>query len=123
MNENQLAERLLAAAEALERASAAFAEQQQTFAATIDRIVATADDSQLVTRLNEQIAELKQKNAELSAGASRKTLPSLVTAILGKNNVEAGRMDVAALDKALTPLTIDQRIAVKAEMARAGLIE
>jgi len=117
-----LADLLLAAAEALERASTAFAAQQQTLAATIDRIVATADDSQLVASLNAQIADLKRKNAELSASSARKTLPSLVTAILGKNNLET-HMDIAALDKALTPLSTDQRIAVKAEMARAGLIE
>jgi hypothetical protein len=32
-------------------------------------------------------------------------------------------MDPAALDKTLQTLSVEQRIAVKAEMARAGMIE
>jgi hypothetical protein len=47
-------------------------------------------------------------------------------ALLAKSSVAdidaAGHMDLAALDKALSSLSLDQRIAVKAEMARAGLI-
>jgi hypothetical protein len=33
------------------------------------------------------------------------------------------KLDAGALDKTLQALTVEQRIAVKAEMARAGMIE
>jgi hypothetical protein len=54
--------------------------------------------------------------------ASRKTLSPLVTMILAKNGVEDGT-DAFVLDKALAGLSPEQRIAVKLEMARAGIIQ
>ncbi len=54
---------------------------------------------------------------------ARKTLPPVVTALLGKNCETGDKLDAAALDKSLQPLSVEQRIAVKAEMARAGMIE
>jgi hypothetical protein len=36
--------------------------------------------------------------------------------------VEGERFDAATLDKALGSLSVEQRIAVKTEMARAGLL-
>ena len=47
----------------------------------------------------------------------------MVTALLGKNSDNADQMDSAALDKSLQTLSVEQRIAVKAEMARAGMIK
>jgi hypothetical protein len=47
----------------------------------------------------------------------------LVSGLLAKSGIEEARFDSATLDKALSSLSLDQRIAVKAEMARAGLIE
>ena len=77
--------------------------------------------------LQQRVAELEKTNTDLKAQATRlarKTLPPLVSALLGKNDGETGdRLDAAALDKTLQSLTVDQRIAVKAEMARAGMIE
>lgn len=53
----------------------------------------------------------------------RKTLPALVTNLLAKSNIDINAgMDPHALDSALSQLSIDQRIAVKMQMARAGLI-
>ena len=44
--------------------------------------------------------------------------------LLSKNSIEPGdKLDTAALDKTLQSLNVEQRIAVKAEMARAGMIE
>jgi hypothetical protein len=43
--------------------------------------------------------------------------------ILAKNGVEEPPSDSAQLDKALFGLSPEQRIAVKAEMARAGIIQ
>jgi hypothetical protein len=48
----------------------------------------------------------------------------LVSAVLGKNDLEAGeRLDAGVLERSLQALSVEQRIAVKAEMARAGFIE
>ena len=81
------------------------------------------------------VAELEKANTELrlkiEAGANtfhatpaaRKTLPALVTALLAKSGVEVtDGMDAAALDATLAPLSIEQRIAVKSQLAKAGLI-
>jgi predicted nucleic acid-binding Zn-ribbon protein len=128
--------RLAAAAEALENAIRRFDAQHQELNAKVDRIVAAIDDSiaarpepgELATEAGElksRIAELERANQELkaqAARAARKTLPPLVSALLSKET--AGEpLDSAALDKALHSLSLEQRIAVKAEMARAGLLE
>lgn len=81
--------------------------------------------------LEQRTAELERENAELKVQAgrlARKTLPPLVSALLTKScglsdTDSAARLDSAALDKALGSLSLEQRIAVKAEMARAGMIE
>ena len=47
-----------------------------------------------------------------------------VSALLAKNNADTGdKLESGALDKTLHTLSVEQRIAVKAEMARAGMIE
>jgi len=48
----------------------------------------------------------------------------MVSAVLGKHDLEAGeRVDAGAIERSLQALSVEQRIAVKAEMARAGIIE
>jgi hypothetical protein len=42
--------------------------------------------------------------------------------LLAKSGAEGERLEPAALDKTLQSLSVEQRIAVKAEMARAGMI-
>ena len=82
---------------------------------------------QKVQTLRQRVAELEKTNTELKAQAARltrKTLPPLVTALLSKSGVDsADRIDAATLDKTLASLSVEQRIAVKAQMARAGIIE
>jgi len=134
MNEPNLtetAERLAAAAEALERALAGLEAERQALSEKIDRIVAAVEDSEAASRrqLEERVAELERANADLKAesarlAGARKTLPPLVTALLSKTGLEgAEKLDAAVLDQALATLPVDQRIAIKAQMARAGLIE
>jgi hypothetical protein len=129
-----IAERLVAAAEALDQAVirlTAHAESQNNeLGAKVDRIVAAIDEgAALRQQLEARIAELESTNAdlkanaaELAARAGRKTLSPAMTALLSKSGVEASSLDPAVLDKALAALSIEQRVAVKAEMARAGLI-
>jgi len=131
------AERLAGAAEALNRVLDRLDAQQEALNAKVDRIVAAVEDQRNdavrtddaasgVTALQSRVTELEKANQELkaqSARMARKTLPPLVTALLGKNSDNADQMDSAALDKTLQTLSVEQRIAVKAEMARAGIIK
>jgi len=125
------AERLASAAESLEKVVGRLDAQQQALNAQVDRIVAAVDENETESRrqLGARVAELERNNAELKAettrhAAARKTLPPLVTALLAKTGIEGQeKIDMATLDKALALLTVDQRIAVKAQMASAGIIE
>jgi ABC-type transporter Mla subunit MlaD len=127
------AERLANAAESLDRVLGRLDAQQEALNAKVDRIVAAVDeeprhfDNEATRQLQERVAELEKSNADLKAQAARavrKTLPPMVSAILAKSE-EAGaeKLDKGVLDKTLQALSVEQRIAVKAELARAGMIE
>ncbi len=78
------------------------------------------------TDLQQRVVELEKSNADLKAQASRmarKTLSPVVSALIGKNEIEGERLDPGMLNKTLAALSVEQRIAVKAELARAGMIE
>ena len=114
---NESTARLAAAAEALQQTLAAISVRQEELSAKIEKIVAAVEE-------NPQTA-LSAKAAERIGHpihAQRKTLSPLVTMILAKNGVEE-TSDAAQLDKALAGLSPEQRIAVKTEMARAGIIQ
>ena len=122
-------------------------QQFEALHAKVDRIVAAIDESPTTSgttasedgsdgaqktrsdqpasrATTERLAELEKQNAELKAEAERtrrKPLSGTTIALLAKSGGEEG-MPRAALEKALTSLSIEQRIAVKAEMARAGLL-
>jgi predicted RNase H-like nuclease (RuvC/YqgF family) len=129
------AERLASAAESLDRVLERLDAQQEALNAKVDRIVAAveeqpirlAPDHDRSQKLEDRVAELEKTNNELKAQAARmarKTLSPLVTALLSKSNTEVGdKLDPAVLNKTLQSLSVEQRIAVKAEMARAGMIE
>ena len=132
------AERLASAAAALDRVLERIDAQQDALNAKVDRIVAaveeriSAEGEALVgeevdgVKLQERVTELERANADLKAQSARlvrKTMPAAVSALLGKFDESGERFDAAAVGKTLQPLTVEQRIAVKAEMARAGFIE
>jgi predicted RNase H-like nuclease (RuvC/YqgF family) len=131
------AERLAAATEALDRVLGKLDAQQEMLNAKVDRIVAAVEetigqkaeqqnDGDPAGELQERVVELEKSNADLKAQASRmarKTLSPVVSALLAKNEVEGERLDPATLNKTLAALSVEQRIAVKAELARAGMIE
>jgi ABC-type transporter Mla subunit MlaD len=129
------AERLANAAETLDRVLGRLDAQQESLNAKVDRIVAAVEEhsnlpaerkAEGTQKLEARIAELEKANHDLkaqSARIARKTLSPLVSAPLAKSGAEtAEKLDVPALDKTLQSLTVEQRIAVKAEMARAGMI-
>jgi hypothetical protein len=124
------ADRLMEAASALERTVARMAEQQVTLAAEaesqVSRIVATVE-TQREVELERKLAEAEAKIAELVASAStrppgRKTLPTTMATMLAKQGVVVDSVEAGAIDGALASLSIEQRIAVKSELMRAGVL-
>ena len=131
------AERLAAATETLDRVLGKLNAQQEMLNAKVDRIVAAVEESITQTTerrqgegtgtdLQERVVQLEKSNADLKAQASRmarKTLSPVVSALIGKSEIEGERLDPAMLNKTLAALSVEQRIAVKAELARAGMID
>jgi peptidoglycan hydrolase CwlO-like protein len=130
------AERLATAAESLDRVLGRLDTQQDELNVKVDRIVAAVDERpsyeavshESSRQLQERVAELEKSNTDLKAQAARlmrKTLPPMVSAILAKSGVDGDgdRIEKGVLDKTLQSLSVEQRIAVKAELARAGMIE
>jgi len=119
-------ERLAAAAEALQQTLAAISAQQEALSAKIERIVAAIEETPIVRQSTLSPIESDKDGASKGARtlhAQRKTLSPLVTMLLAKNGIEETSSDTAQLDKALVALSPEQRIAVKTEMARAGIIQ
>ncbi|MGB9493056.1 MAG: hypothetical protein WCA92_21520 [Terriglobales bacterium] len=130
-------ERLAAATETLERVLGRLDAQQEMLNAKVDRIVAAVEDNFAQVRdpqkvqagggdLQQRVEELEKSNADLKAQAmrlARKTISPVVAALIGKNEIEGERMDPAVLNRTLSALSVEQRVAVKSELARAGVIE
>jgi hypothetical protein len=115
-------ERLQAVAASLEAAATKIAEQQEV----VGRITATVESAR-EAELERRLAEAEAKIAELTAAAdahtaTRKTLPASMATMLAKQGVTVESMEAGAIDGALASLSIEQRIAVKAELMRAGLL-
>jgi hypothetical protein len=71
-----------------------------------------------------QIAELKAAAASVPAAVvhGRKTLPVAMVNLLAKQGVTVDSMEAGAVDAALVSLSLEQRIAVKSQLMRAGLL-
>lgn len=131
------AERLAVAAESLDRVLGRLDAQQEALNTKVERIVAALEAQpsyemsargEGTRHLQERMAELEKSNADLKAQAARmarKTLPPMVSAILAKSSGDTNgeKLDKGVLDKTLLGLSVEQRIAVKSELARAGIIE
>ena len=115
-------ERLVAAAEALQQTLTAISAQQEEINAKIDRIVAAIETKDEVKEPALSANSAEKTGHPHATGHPRKTLSPIVTMILAKSGVEEPS-EPSVLDKALCTLTPEQRIAVKTEMARAGLIQ
>jgi|SRR5579863_9913850 len=123
---------LAQATQSLANALANLDNQFASLHAKIDRIVAAVDDGDLQAaaaagnNLQSRLAELEKSNRDLKAqsqSARRKTLSPIVTALLAKEGVEGDALiETPVVEKALAGLSIEQRIAVKAELARAGIL-
>ena len=126
-NENRIMERLEAATSMLERTMTLLEEQQG--AGEIARISATVEQTRREAELNEKLAAADREIAELKAAAAhsalnplRKTVPASTSEMLAKHGIAEGPVDVGTLDAALAGLSLEQRIAVKSQLLRAGAI-
>ncbi len=129
-------ERLAAAAGMLQQAAERLTERESSFAleaeATLGRVVASIEsrnESQREAELEQKLAAAEAKIAELRASApttvtspGRKTLPIAMVNLLAKQGVSVESVEAGAIDAALGSLSIEQRIAVKAQLMRAGLL-
>ena len=125
--------RLEAAATLVERAVALLEERE----GEVRRLVAAAPgrEGELEQKLQaaeQQIAELKaqlesrpeaHREAEAETPASaRRTVPSTTAQFLAKQGIALEHVEAGALDAALSSLSLEQRIAVKAQLLRAGVV-
>jgi hypothetical protein len=118
----ELMERLSAAAVALEGAVERMNARQESFAAsaeeTVGRIVATVESAR-ETELERKLAAAEAKIAEMSAAGSSGGRKTVAARMMAK---DGGEVSADAIDAALVSLTVEQRIAVKSELMRAGLV-
>jgi hypothetical protein len=125
-------DRLAAATGLLEQAVERLTQTQSAFAedaeANINRIVATVEAHREV-ELEEKLAAAELKIAQLQArgiadspASGRKTLPTAMSNLLAKQGVTVDSLEAGSLDAALESLSLEQRIAVKSQLMRAGLL-
>lgn len=128
-DERAIAERLEAAATQLERTLNWLEERQGALSGEVERISATIEQGHREAELAERLVAAEREIAELKAGSAqnvlnpiRKTLPSATSEMLAKHGIGEGPVDVRTLDAALAGLSLEQRIAVKSQLLRAGAI-
>jgi uncharacterized protein involved in exopolysaccharide biosynthesis len=125
----EVAERLEAATTLLERTLSWLEERQSALSGEVEKISATVEQSRREEELAEKLAMAERELAELKAAATpsvlnalRKTVPAATSEMLAKHGIGDGPVDVRTLDAALAGLSLEQRIAVKSQLLRAGAI-
>lgn len=129
IHEKEIAQRLEAATSLLEKTLTWLEEKQGALSGEVERISATVEQSRREAELSEKLAEAEREIAEFKANSAasvlnpvRKTIPSATTEMLAKHGLGDGPVDVRTLDAALAGLSLEQRIAVKSQLLRAGAI-
>jgi len=128
----ELVDRLEAAATLLERTLGWLEDRQRALSGDVERISATVESTRREEELLAKLQEVERELSELRAAAAggnefpkavqplRRTLPSSTAEVVAKHGVGEGAVDVRTLDAALTGLSMEQRIAVKSQLRRAG---
>jgi hypothetical protein len=142
------AERMAAAAEAMQNAMARIEAQNAELAQKVERIVAEVEESPRRHRDTEEnkrsldsaaqpphraesglagdpdkAASLAMTHQQTLHAAGRKTIDPVIGVLLAKSGVDVDqKLEASALDASLATLPVEQRIAVKSQLARAGLI-
>jgi predicted RNase H-like nuclease (RuvC/YqgF family) len=133
-------DRLAGAAGLLEQTVLRLEEQHMAMSGQVQKIVATVEHGglqgerghesgriqELERKLHEavnQIAELRAQGAAPTARNGRKTMTAATVSLLAKQGISnLDSIEAGSLDAALTALSIEQRIAVKSQLLRAGLL-
>ena len=131
----EMAERLEAATGLLERTlswleervavATALTGEVEKISATVEDAAASRREAELAEKLaasERELAELKASGAQPALNPLRKTVPPATTEMLAKHGIGEGPVDVRTLDAALAGLSLEQRIAVKSQLLRAGAI-
>ncbi len=128
-DEKSIVERLEAAASLLEKTLSWLEERQGALSGEVERITATVEQSRREAEMAEKLAAVEKELAEVKAASAqnalnpvRRTLPAATAEMLAKHGIGEGPVDVRALDAALSGLSLEQRIAVKTQLLRAGAI-
>jgi len=127
--DKSIVERLEAAATQIERTLGWLEERQGALSGEVEKISATVEQSRRESELAEKLASVEQELAEMKAASAtnvvnplRRTVPAATAEMLAKRGIGEGPVDVKALDAALSGLSLEQRIAVKTQLLRAGAI-
>jgi hypothetical protein len=127
--EKEIAGRLEAATTLLERTLNWLEERQGALSGEVDRISATVEQSRREVELAEKLAAVERELVEVRAASAptasnplRRTVPASTSEMLAKHGIGEGPVDVRTLDAALAGLSLEQRIAVKSQLLRAGSI-
>lgn len=130
--EREIAERLEAATTLLNKTLSWLEERLgavNALSGEVERISATVEQSrreeELAAKLEAAERELTQMKAAATnpaLSALRKTVPAVTSEMLAKHGIGDGPVDVRTLDAALNGLSLEQRIAVKTQLLRAGAI-
>ena len=126
-NENQIIERYEVATSLLERTLALLEERLR--AGEVEKISATVEQTgaKQSCRRSSLPPSAKSRNSRRGAAQSllnplRRTVPTSTSEMLAKHGIAEGPVDVRTLDAALAGLSLEQRIAVKSQLLRAGAI-
>ncbi len=136
-------DRLAGAASLLEQTVSRLEEQHITMSGQVQKIVATVEQGgwqgmpqesaqtgteriyELERKLHEAVMQITELRAQSSTPASsgRKTVTAATVSLLAKQGISnLDSIEAGSLDAALTALSIEQRIAVKSQLLRAGLL-
>jgi hypothetical protein len=128
----ELTERLEAATTLLEKTLRWLDERATAVIALsgeVERISATVEQTRRETELADKLAAVERELAEVKAAPAqnvlnplRRTMPAATAEMLAKHGIGDGPVDVRTLDAALNGLSLEQRIAVKTQLLRAGAI-
>jgi septal ring factor EnvC (AmiA/AmiB activator) len=128
-SEKEVVERLEAATAQLEKTLNWLEERQGALSGEVEKISATVEQTKREAELAERLAAAEQELAAVkqtptpgALNTLRRTMPAATAEMLAKQGIGDGPVDVRTLDAALSGLSLEQRIAVKSQLLRAGAI-
>lgn len=131
-------DRLAGAASLLEQTVSRLEEQHQTMSGQVQKIVATVEQApstaqaagderihELERQLQEAVVQITELRAQSSSSrpTGRKTVTAATVSLLAKQGISSlESIEAASLDAALAGLSVEQRLAVKSQLLRAGVL-